>query len=247
MSQSKQTMTMSVVSFLAASLPLLLIATSAEPVTTPAAPVDVRAAAKQLVNEVRNLAERARNGMYVDPLYQDVLDLQAAASDLIQQLPGGVSECETKSVIKMAAAGTGSHEVLTVLLADDILDVLNGRLSLSLAFLEHVAQQLEDELSLSDDVGAYLSAIVFGSNTTATIIETADKTVKTMTAASYKDNTNNRVRRQLRTSVNLGGGWDLGLGGLKWRSSSGRATFNLKPTFSGLRPNGARATFTFRF
>ena len=29
-----------------------------------------------------------------------------------------VSECETKSVIKMAAAGTGSHEVLTVLLAD---------------------------------------------------------------------------------------------------------------------------------
>ena len=36
-------------------------------------------------------------------------------------------------------------------------------------------KSISDELSLSDDVGAYLSAIVFGSNTTATIIETAGK------------------------------------------------------------------------
>nr|KAG5698743.1 hypothetical protein BaRGS_008517 [Batillaria attramentaria] len=116
---------------------------------------------------------RAKDGISLDLLHQDVLDLQIRTSELLSQLPAEVSECETQAIIKMAAAGTGSHEVLTLLVAEDPLAVLSGRLSLSLSVLERVAQQLEDELSLSADVGPHLTAIIFGTNTTVTIIDTA--------------------------------------------------------------------------
>jgi hypothetical protein len=56
---------------------------------------------------------------------------------------------------------------------------------------------------------------------------------------------NNRVRRQ--GNVNLGSGWSVGLGGVNWSSSSGSTTFNVKPTWSGFKPDGFKATLTFRF
>ncbi|KAK7092659.1 hypothetical protein V1264_008372 [Littorina saxatilis] len=228
---------------------LLATFTSADPVMSPADPVDIKTAAKQIVSDARNLANRAKGGINLDGLLQDVRGLELAASDLSQLLPDDVSECETNLVVKMAAAGTGSHEVLTVLLADDPLSVLSGRLSLSLAFLEHVAQQLEDELALSNDIGGHLMAVVFGTKTTAGIIQSADKTVKAMTYTSNNDiihssgSSNNRVRRQ---SVSLGSGWSLGLGGVKWQNGSGSTTFNVKPTFKKFKL-GVQATLTIRF
>ncbi|KAL8594543.1 hypothetical protein ACOMHN_028897 [Nucella lapillus] len=211
-------------------------------------PVAVRQAAKQLVQDIHTVVAAAKNGQYLNALYQDILDLQFKATELVETLPGEVSECETNLVIKMAAAGTGSHEVLTVMLAQDPMAVLNGRLALTLAFLEHVAGQLEDELILSTiDVGPHASAIAFGANTTASIIESADKAIKAVASGQLSNNNNsnnkdlhNRVRRQ---SVNLGSGWSMGLGGVKWQSQSGMTTFAVKPTFS----SGVLATLTIRF
>jgi len=213
--------------------------TTSEPTTA-----DIKAAATQVAVHVRDIVVRARAGLLLDQLLHDVLKLEGEASDLIVLLPEPVSECKTTAVIKMAATGTGSHEVLSVLLAEDKLKVLNGRLALSLALLEQVAMQLEGELSLSDDVGGHLSAIVFGANTTANIVETAGKTLKgMMTTTNNGVNHLNRARRQF--DFDLGNGWNVGGGGLTWTSSSGSTSFNVHPTFSS--GVGVNAGFTFRF
>ncbi|KAK7092660.1 hypothetical protein V1264_008373 [Littorina saxatilis] len=188
--------------------------------------------------------------MNLDVILQEVLNLQAKATDFAQQLPGDVSECLTNLVIKMAATGTGSHEVLTVLLATDPWSVLSGRLSLSLAFLENVARQLEDEIILSDEISGHLMAVVFGTNTTASIIKTADETVKAMHLVpndSDSDSSNSRIRRQL-LNWDLGNGWSFGpIGGLSWRDRTDMYKFNVRPTFRGFEPNGISASFRIRF
>ncbi|KAK7092569.1 uncharacterized protein [Littorina saxatilis] len=225
---------------------ILLCGATALAASTTSSPgaVDVKTAATNLVGEIRTLSQKAKNGMVLSTLLQASLGVQAEAANLIQQLPGDVSQCETSLVIKMAAAGTGSHEVLTLLLADDALSVLNGRLSLSLTFLEHVAQQLEDELSLSNDVGAQLSAVVFGTNATASIAKTADAVVTEVVSLVNSDT--KEVRRQLGP-WSLGNGWSVGTSGATWTSSSGRSSFNVKPTYSSGSGFGGSAGFTFKF
>eukprot|EP00745_Piridium_sociabile_P010099 TRINITY_DN1703_c1_g2_i1.p1 TRINITY_DN1703_c1_g2~~TRINITY_DN1703_c1_g2_i1.p1 ORF type:complete len:232 (+),score=47.02 TRINITY_DN1703_c1_g2_i1:133-828(+) len=203
--------------------------------------VDVEEASRQLVDDIRHTANRAKSGNYVDKLRKDVLQLQAAASDLLVELPEKGSDCDGQLAIKMAAARTGSHEVLTVLLANDPMSVLNGRLSMSLALLEEVAHLMEDEVSLNDDVGPHLTAIIFGTNVTLDIIDTADEAVKALTTTDQKSaGGDGRVRR----GYNLGSGFSVGGNGLQWTSSSGRYSFYGKPTFS---PIGAQLGFTYRF
>ncbi|XP_076437409.1 uncharacterized protein LOC143276668 isoform X2 [Babylonia areolata] len=211
---------------------------------TTESPVNIRTAAKQLAQDIRTVVAAAKNGQFLELLHQDVLDIENKASELLGTLPGDVSECETNLAIKMAASGTGSHEVLTLLLAEDALSVMNGRLALSLAFLEHLAGQLEAELAMFNDIGPQLAAVAFGANTTAVIIDTADKTVKTALSSADPSVAHNRVRRQ---SIGLGGGWSAGLGGIKWQSGSGLTTFKVAPKFKGFKPSGVSATLTIRF
>ncbi|XP_076437249.1 uncharacterized protein LOC143276555 [Babylonia areolata] len=188
--------------------------------------VDVRPAAQNLVHEIRRFVYRAREGEYVQNLYHDALDLEVKATALLGQIPGEVSEYQTNLVIKMAAAETGSHEVLTLLLAEDALSVMNGRLALSLAFLEHLAGQLEDELSLSSDPGAQLTAVAFGASITAKVSRAAENIVKAAALPQLSKNNNNnnsngnngnntvhkRVRRQLnqKSSYSLLNGLGFG-------------------------------------
>ncbi|XP_025083489.1 uncharacterized protein LOC112557705 [Pomacea canaliculata] len=201
-------------------------------------PVDVKMQSKALVTMIRSLVTGAKEGTTLDLLHQNIQDLQNFALDLLTQLPGQVSECNTQAIIKMAAAGTGSHEVLQVLLASDSLGILSARLDLCLAMMSQIAQQFEGELTLSSDVSPYVAATLFATNTTMSVITTADKAVKEMALLSRTSQLGaNRVKRQF--NANLGGGWSVGLSGVNWQSRSGNAQFNLKPTFSGFNPTAS--------
>ncbi|PVD35749.1 hypothetical protein C0Q70_02712 [Pomacea canaliculata] len=136
-------------------------------------PVDVKMQSKALVTMIRSLVTGAKEGTTLDLLHQNIQDLQNFALDLLTQLPGQVSECNTQAIIKMAAAGTGSHEVLQVLLASDSLGILSARLDLCLAMMSQIAQQFEGELTLSSDVSPYVAATLFATNTTMSVITTA--------------------------------------------------------------------------
>jgi len=217
--------------------------TAAGPVPT-LTPQELKEAAAELVDGVRTFAEEAKKGMYLDAMIQNAVLLERSAAEIIGRMGYKVSECETKAVIKMAAAGTGSHEVLTVMLAEDELKVLNGRLSLSFGFLKHVAEQLEDELSLSDDVGAYLAAIAFGADATKDILSSADRVVKSKAKAA--GHSNDRNRREL-SNIELGGGWELTIEGITWNSENGKSRFVLSPIFSGFMITGLTSNFTINF
>ncbi|KAK7092707.1 hypothetical protein V1264_008411 [Littorina saxatilis] len=193
--------------------------------------------------------------MPVKSISKKALEIQSYASCL-QSLSGEVSECETNLVIRMAATGIGSHEVLTLLLADDTLGVLNGRLSLSMAFLERAAQQMEDELSLSTNVGPHAAAFVFGANATSSIAGTADEVITPGISATNNidDDKKTVVRRQspvktlsklYHKNFDLGKGFGVGAkDGLNWRSNNGRTSLALKPTYKG--GLGVKANFDFK-
>ncbi|KAL8569797.1 hypothetical protein ACOMHN_006523 [Nucella lapillus] len=61
------------------------------------------------------------------------------------------------------------------------------------------------------------------------------------------DDENDRARRGFRTQYNIGRGWSVGFGGLKYKSRNNRFSFGVKPTFSGFKPNGFHSSFTWRF
>ncbi|KAK7092570.1 hypothetical protein V1264_008296 [Littorina saxatilis] len=202
----------------------------ATPVQSGSSEVNINEASQQLVKDVRTLTAQAKHGMAVELIRQNVLELQSDASDLILQFPGKVSECETSSVIKMAATGSGSHETLTLLLADSALGVLSGRLSLSLSLLGRLAQQLEDQLALSSDVGPNLAAIVFGTKATVSIAQKASEVITALVSAANNNNNNNNNDNDV-AEVSLGNGWSLvPETGLQWQSSNGHVSFNPTPT-----------------
>ncbi|XP_025083663.1 uncharacterized protein LOC112557819 [Pomacea canaliculata] len=133
--------------------------------------IDIKTEARAVVANVRDFVLRTKEETSIETILQNILRLQSITVNLIAHLPANrISECETQTVIKLAAAGIGSHEVLDVLLAEDDTGVLGARIRLSLAFLNRLAQHLDDKLSLSSDVGPELTAITFGANTTAAII-----------------------------------------------------------------------------
>lgn len=160
--------------------------------------VDVKEQSQTLVTMVRGLVTGAKEGTPLARLRQNVLDLQNYTSGLLVQLPGKVSECHTQAIIKMAAAAIGSHEVLNAMLANEPLGILSARIDLCLAMMSQVAQQLEGELTLSSDVSAHLAAILFATNTTINVIETADKALMEIILPPHNDRLPApRVRRQL--------------------------------------------------
>lgn len=211
-------------------------------------PVDIKGRDKELAATIRDLTARAKDGIPAVQLEKEVLQIQNTASDLLAALPENATDCEIRSVVKTAAAGVGSHEVLKLLTANDAMAVLDGRLALSLAVLDQMAQQLRDELTLSEDVGSILAAIVFATKTTVDIVEAADATVNEVLYQPQggSDDAADKAKDGRRQSWDLGSGWNVGLGGLSWQSSSGNANFNVKPTFGG-GGLGVKAGFTFRF
>ncbi|XP_070174813.1 uncharacterized protein [Littorina saxatilis] len=177
----------------------------ATPVQSGSSEVNINEASQQLVKDVRTLTAQAKHGMAVELIRQNVLELQSDASDLILQFPGKVSECETSSVIKMAATGSGSHETLTLLLADN-------------------------QLALSSDVGPNLAAIVFGTKATVSIAQKASEVITALVSAANNNNNNNNNDNDV-AEVSLGNGWSLvPETGLQWQSSNGHVSFNPTPT-----------------
>lgn len=203
--------------------------------TSPSTPeVDVKTEGKLLVDSIRSMTANAKAGTLLKPLFHTILDIINKSSGLIQQLKSQVSQCDTNMAIKMAATGTGSHEILTLLLADNKLKVHNGRLSLSLAVLEQMAQQLEDVLSRSEDPTPHLAAIVFGAKTAGDIIRSADDVVNNITNALQAEDMKNLTRLSARqsSSLNLGSGFSSNSGGSSWSSSTGKSSFNLGGSYS---------------
>ncbi|XP_041360877.1 uncharacterized protein LOC121377077 isoform X2 [Gigantopelta aegis] len=45
----------------------------------------------------------------------------------------------------------------------------------------------------------------------------------------------------------VGRGWSAGTSGISWQNRRRTMRFNIKPTFRGIKPNGFRAGFTWRF
>ncbi|XP_025082531.1 uncharacterized protein LOC112557108 [Pomacea canaliculata] len=220
-------------------------AQSSDPVEIPPED-DIKSQSKALISQVRELVTKAKEGISLDSLRQDVLDLKTFTSSLLQQVPSEISECDIQTIIKMAAAATRSHEVLQVLLAKDAVSLLGARLGLCLATMSEIAQQFEGELTLSSDEGPYLTAIIFTIDLTSNVIDTADKDVTAI--ALPPDSSLLQVNRARRQGFDLGGGWSAGLNGISWQSPSGGTEFNVKPTFNnGIIPDGFKAGLRFNF
>ncbi|XP_025083002.1 uncharacterized protein LOC112557397 isoform X2 [Pomacea canaliculata] len=187
--------------------------------------VDIKKEAKDLVTSIRQIIMKAKEGSPLEKILQDVLDLQNVTLNLISKLPTKeISQCETQAVIKTAAAAVRSHEVLGVLLATGTLNVLSARLGLALAMVTQVTQQLEDKLARSSDVGPELSAIIFGTNTTATIINTADEKIKKEIISVEQGN-----RTKRGAVLPLARGFDFRNHVVIWRDTIGWHTVHVPP------------------
>ncbi|PVD35726.1 hypothetical protein C0Q70_02689 [Pomacea canaliculata] len=169
--------------------------------------VDIKKEAKDLVTSIRQIIMKAKEGSPLEKILQDVLDLQNVTLNLISKLP-------TK---------------------ESTLNVLSARLGLALAMVTQVTQQLEgamqcddvchtDKLARSSDVGPELSAIIFGTNTTATIINTADEKIKKEIISVEQGN-----RTKRGAVLPLARGFDFRNHVVIWRDTIGWHTVHVPP------------------
>ncbi|PVD35727.1 hypothetical protein C0Q70_02690 [Pomacea canaliculata] len=185
----------------------------------------IKSDVRTLVKSVREVITNAKEGSSLEAIFQDLDNLQNVTLNLISRLPTSeISECETQTVIKLAAAGVGIHEVMGALLAEGEMEILSRRIGLALSFDDQVAQLLEDKVSRSSDVGPELYAMIFGINTTANIIKTADAAIREkLTLVKDVKRSRRDVARQLARGFDVINhvGW--------WRDTTGWHTFHVGP------------------
>ncbi|XP_025083007.1 uncharacterized protein LOC112557400 [Pomacea canaliculata] len=224
---------MAAAGFLTLGTALLLVTT---PLHAQTESLNVHNEAKAVVTNVRDLVARTKEGSPLKTILQNILDLQRVVVNIIARLPSNqISECETQTVIKLAAAGIGSHEVLDVLLAEDDLGVVSARIGMALTFVNRVAQQLDDKLTRSSDVGPELTAIAFGINSTAVIINTAAETIKEKLILLRQGNRNRR-----EATTHLAHGFDMTNHVVWWRDTTGFHTFHVGPFEPPVLPHGLK-------
>lgn len=149
---------------------------------------------KQLAEKVQKKVLDTKKGTLLSDLQGVLGELKGSAIGLLNAANPSEIECGTNLVIKMAAAATGSHEVLSVLFANGTLSALGGQLSMALAMLDLVAQQLLEQLIASNRTEQQLSALIVVLKATQSIVSNAEQTVSSLGSSGhlrggfYRDN-----------------------------------------------------------